>query len=113
MIEQYSFGSMTIDGEEYTSDLMIINGRVYPSWWRKSGHVVEITDVEKVLAGQPKCLVVGTGSAGLMKITEQLRQHLDACAVELAAAPTAQAVVTFCKLHAAGEKVSAVFHLTC
>jgi len=40
MIEKYSFGRMTIDGKEYTKDLMILSGRVRADWWRKKGHPI-------------------------------------------------------------------------
>ncbi len=40
MVEEYSFGSMTISEEQYKSDLKIIKGQVYPDWWRTKGHSV-------------------------------------------------------------------------
>jgi len=36
MIESYSFGQMVIDGQEYTSDLIIFPDRINSSWWRNS-----------------------------------------------------------------------------
>lgn len=33
MIEHYSFGSITIDGKEYTHDVIVSSGKV-KSWWR-------------------------------------------------------------------------------
>lgn len=36
---------MTISGKRYTSDLKIINGQVFPDWWREKGHLIEECDV--------------------------------------------------------------------
>lgn len=37
-IASYSFGKITIDGQTFTSDLIIYPGRIDPSWWRREGH---------------------------------------------------------------------------
>lgn len=67
MIEYYSFGSITIQDQHYSSDLKIINGKVYPGWWRKSGHSVDIDDVVDILSVKPDYLVIGSGSSGLRR----------------------------------------------
>jgi len=33
----------------YSSDLKIINGKVFPEWWRKSGHIVNAEDIHDIL----------------------------------------------------------------
>jgi len=35
MINDFSLGKMIIDGISYTGDLKIIQGQVFPNWWRK------------------------------------------------------------------------------
>jgi hypothetical protein len=54
MIEQYSFGNIVINGEKYMNDVKIIQGNVVPSWWRKSGHHVEVEDVEDIIVVEQK-----------------------------------------------------------
>lgn len=113
MIEQYSFGSITISGKRYTSDLKIINGQVYPDWWRKSGHSVDVEDVADILDAEPDYLVIGSGSSGLMKVSDRLRQHLADCGIEVIVEPTSDAIGTFNQICADGKNVTGGFHLTC
>ena len=113
MIDQYSFGSITISGKRYSSDLKIINGEVYPDWWRKSGHSVDIDDVADILDTKPDIIVIGSGSSGLMKVSDGLIQRCDECGVEIIVEPTPDAVLTFNRLYEAGKSVAGGFHLTC
>ncbi len=48
-IEHYSFGTITIDGKSYTSDVIIYPERVDSSWWRKQGHSLHIVDLKDVI----------------------------------------------------------------
>ena len=43
-IDNYSFGTITIDGRTFTSDVDIYPDHVNASWWRKEGHVLETMD---------------------------------------------------------------------
>ena len=113
MIEQYSFGRIVISGRAYGADLKIINGRVIADWWRKAGHMVEVDDVNDILAAKPDYLVIGKGKPGLMQVSGQLAAELKGRGIELVAEPTASAVDTFNRLAAAGRQVAAGFHLTC
>ena len=61
MIDHYSFGSMSIFGKQYRSDLKIINGKVIPDWWRKTGHTVDVDDVTEILSSKPDYVVFGSG----------------------------------------------------
>ena len=48
-IESYSFGKIVVSGVAYTDDIKIVQGTVTPNWWRRSGHQVDIGDVNDVL----------------------------------------------------------------
>ncbi|MBM4146813.1 MAG: hypothetical protein FJ240_11180 [Nitrospira sp.] len=111
-IEHYSFGRITIEGKTYTSDIIIYQGKVNASWWRKQGHNLEIADLVDVLAAQPEVLVVGTGAMGLMKVPKETISHLQSKGIEVHVARTGEAVAIFNKLQK--DKVAiAAFHLTC
>jgi hypothetical protein len=112
-IEQYSFGSITISGKRYSSDLMIINGEVYSDWWRKSGHSVDVDDVGDILDAKPDYLVIGSGSSGLMKVSTGLNKRCDDCGIEFVVEPTSVAVETFNRMLRKGQNVAGAFHLTC
>lgn len=113
MIEHYRFGSMTIDGRQYQSDLKIVEGKVVPDWWRREGHWADVTDVQDILDARPDVLVVGMGSPGRMNVAEELRQVLAERGIRLIEEPTDEAVHSFNRLWEAGRKVAGAFHLTC
>ena len=111
-IERYSFGEMTIDGETYTADVIVLPERVIPDWWRMSGHSLAMDDLRDVIARRPRVLVVGTGDAGAVEVPEETRRMLEGAGIEVIAEPTAKAVETYNRLAPAGD-VAAGFHLTC
>lgn len=113
MIERYSFGQIVIQGEMYTSDLLIVRGQVIPGWWRVSGHRVEPEDLTQVLAAEPEILVLGKGSPGMMKASDSLRSVLKEQNIELIEQDTAKAAKTFNRMLQKGKNVAAGFHLTC
>lgn len=113
MIEQYSFGNIVINGEKYMNDVKIIQGNVVPSWWRKSGHHVEIEDVEDIIGTQPEILVIGKGQPGHMSSSRRLQEFLENNDIELIEEKTTEAVETFNRLYKAGKNVAAGFHLSC
>jgi len=113
MIEQYSFGSIVINGVSYRNDVKIIQGKVVPEWWRKRGHFVDVDDIQDILKLKPDILVLGKGSPGQMKSTEALRKFLKTNGVKLIEEKTSKAFKTFNRLFNKGNNVSAGFHLTC
>ena len=113
MIEQYSFGNIVINGEKYMNDVKIIQGRVVSSWWRKSGHSVEIEDLEDIIGAQPEILVLGKGQPGNMTSSMRLKEFLKNNDIELIEEKTTEAVETFNRLFKAGKNIAAGFHLSC
>jgi hypothetical protein len=39
------------------------------SWWRQSGHRVNVADIEDIVEDRPDVVVFGKGQPGLMKAT--------------------------------------------
>lgn len=111
-IEHYSFGRMSIGGKTYTSDLIIYPGRVDASWWRKTGHVLEVADLKEVLAARPQVLLIGTGAHGLMKVPKETRDYLESRGIEVFVQKTDKAAELFNTLQT-DKAVIAAFHLTC
>ena len=113
MIESCSFGSITLSGKQYSSDLKIINGQVYPDWLRKSGHFVDISDVADFLNAKPDYLIIGSGVFGSMKLTDQLKQHLTDHGIQVIEEPTIIAIGIFNLMYADDKNVAGGFHLSC
>jgi hypothetical protein len=111
-IEHYSFGTITIDGKSYTSDVIIYPERVDSSWWRKQGHSLHIVDLKDVIPAGPEILIVGTGHSGAMVVPEETLSYLKSKGIDVYIARTDKAVELFNKFQK-NKKTIAALHLTC
>lgn len=111
-IEAYDFGTMTIDGKIFTTDLKIVRGAALPGWWRTQGHNLLPEDIEDIFEAKPDILVVGTGHDGLMRVSRAVEQRLAQAGIELIAMPTRQAADEFNRL-TGSRNVAFAAHLTC
>lgn len=111
-ISNYSFGSITVAGRSYTSDVILLPDRVIPNWWRKSGHLLVPEDLGEVVAAAPARLVVGTGTHGAMRVPEATLDFLRQEGIEPTALRTKAACEHFNSLESEGD-VAAALHLTC
>ena len=113
MIIDFSFGRIVANGQICNTDIKIVQGTLTPDWWRKSGHSVEIEDVQDALNTELEILVIGKGQPGYMKVSDSLRELLAEKNVELIEEPTAKAVETFNRLFKEGRRVAGGFHVGC
>jgi len=112
-IDSFRFGRVVIDGKEYSSDLIVYDDHVDPSWWRQEGHLLRLGDLKQVLRRPPHVLVVGQGAEGKLRVAEDLEAALGRRGIELRCAPTAEAGALFNELSQKDRRVYAVLHLTC
>lgn len=112
MIESYNFGIIVIDGQKYTSDLIIFPDRVESSWWRNTGHRLCLQDLESAIKEEPEVLVVGTGFTGLMKVEEEVKDYAQEKGITLVIEKTKKATQSYNEL-APTKKTIGAFHLTC
>jgi hypothetical protein len=112
IIDVYDFGRITINGKNYTTDLILFPNKIETDWWRKEGHRLYITDLREVVEAKPEVLVVGTGYSGMMKVPPETRSHIESEGIELIVQKTAEACKTFNRL-SESRTVVAVLHLTC
>ena len=111
-VDGYSFGRITIDGKTYTSDVIIFQDRVDPSWWRKEGHLLQAEDLSDIVNAAPSVLVIGTGAYGTMKVPEKTLDHLRSQGMTVHVEKTALAVELYNSLSGSSSPVAAL-HLTC
>lgn len=109
-IEGYSFGEVIIEGESYTDDVILLEEKVKPGWWRQSGHLVRKSDLDKIIAYDPDLLIIGTGHSGRMSVPSDLSGKLD---FKVSVFPTKKAVKKYNKMLNKEKKVAGAFHLTC
>ncbi|MFQ5791562.1 MAG: Mth938-like domain-containing protein [Acidobacteriota bacterium] len=112
-ITAYDFGRVDIEGKAYTSDVIIMPGKVKSDWWRKEGHRLRIEDLGDVVEAEPELLVVGTGYYGRMAIPAETRDYLESKGIKVHAARTGEAVQEFNRRRQEGWRIVAALHLTC
>src|SRR5919106_4316575 len=110
-LEDYSFGRLTVDGEEHTRDLIVLPRRVVANWWRRDGHSLVLEDLEEVLDELPVCLIVGTGAQGRLSPDPKTLERLRESGIEVDVLPTDEAVRRYGALNPAAT--AAALHLTC
>jgi len=113
-IESYQFGSLVVDGEVYTNDVIISPERVNGSWRRVKGHELCSQDLEPIWEASPQVLIIGTGAYELMKVLpEALKLMQEKCA-EVHVLDTREACKRFSELaREGGQHIVAALHLTC
>jgi hypothetical protein len=112
MIDHYSFGSITINGKKYHSDVIIYPDKIDAKWWRKKGHLLQTDDLAEIVDFKPEILIVGIGNMGVMKIAPDVEEHLKKNNIQLLAFKTEMACRTFNEF-SSKKKVVAALHLTC
>lgn len=112
-IGSYAFGRIEIDGQTYTSDVIILPSGVRSNWWRDEGHALKPTDLSTVLEASPKVLVVGQGAYGYMNVADETLTCLQKAGIEAVCLPTARAVEVYNQRCRQGDLTAAALHLTC
>ncbi len=113
MIEEYHFGSITINGKTYNSDVIVNWKEEVFSWQREESHIIDAKDVKSAIDQNPEVIVVGTGEAGIAQLTDTARQAICEKGIKLVVEKTGEAKEIFNKYLKEGKKVIGLFHLTC
>ncbi len=112
-VDAYAFGRITINGQAFSKDVLVLPRGVLSPWWRKEGHSLDPEDLDDVLADPPETLVIGTGYYGKMDVPEKTLKALRAKGIEPRVARTSQAVEELNRLQRESVRVAAALHLTC
>jgi len=114
MIDSYGFGHMVIDKISYDKDLIVFGNQVKSNWWRKEGHKLQLEDIKNMLEEtKPKVVVIGKGKFGMMRVSQEVKDYLNAHGIKFYAEPTEKATKIFNRLILTEGKVLGAFHLTC
>jgi len=112
-IDAYEFGSISVGGQSYHTDVIITPHAVFDGWLRREGHCLYPEDLYPALAAQPEIMVIGTGYYGNMRVPESTRQQLTQQGVNVIDLDTKQAVHEFNILQRDCARIVAALHLTC
>jgi hypothetical protein len=113
-IDRFRFGSVRIDGVDYTEDLIILAGVVQSPWRRAAGgHIFAPEDLAKIIDAAPEVVCLGTGAVGMVKVEEATIAAFESVGTEVVIDRTGKVIETFNRLIADGRGVAAALHLTC
>ena len=114
-IDQFTFGSIRIDGVTYDHDVVIARGRVRKRKKKASkpfrgafGHTP--VSIEENIPWDCRCLVVGTGANGVLPVMDEVKQEAARREVDLLTVPTSEAIRA---LLAEPKDTNAILHVTC
>jgi hypothetical protein len=114
-IDQFTFGSIRIEGVTYEHDVVIDHGRVRK---RKKGPSKPLRDafghtplsIGEDIPWDCRRLVIGTGAAGSLPVMDEVNKEAARRRVELITVPTSEAIVA---LRAQPDDTNAILHVTC
>jgi hypothetical protein len=114
-IDQFTFGSIRIDGVIYDHDVVIDRGKVSRRKKKPSKPFRDVFGHTPLSIGETipwRCrrLVVGTGDGGALPVMEEIEREAAHRKVELLTAPTAEAIRL---LQADPKETNAILHVTC
>lgn len=116
-IDGMGFGWIMVDGKKYRHDVVIFpSGRVKR---RKGGflmfgsHSFKQKEFEELCVEKADIIVVGTGTNGVAKISEEAEEYLKKSKVKLIVLPSLEATKKFNELIEDKKKVGAIIHVTC
>ena len=112
--EEFSFGSIRIDGVTYEHDVVIDCGEIRKRKKKPSkqfrdafGHTP--LSIEEEIPWKCQRLVIGTGT-GALPVMEEVKQEAKRRKIKLLVLPTTQAIE---RLKQNPEKTNAILHVTC
>lgn len=112
--EEFSFGSIRIDGVTYEHDVIIDRGVVYKRKKKPSKKYREIfghtpLSVEEEIPWKCRRLVIGTGT-GALPVMDEVKREAARLDIKLLIVPTAKAIE---QLKGHPEETNAILHVTC
>jgi hypothetical protein len=115
-IEEYTFGTIQINSNEYSKDLWLINGKIdkRDKSIAKSkfgtSHKICAKEIKKIVTKKTKRVIIGSGASGLVTLTEKASKFLADEDIKLEIHKTGDLVLNKIEI---GEDDSAIIHLTC
>jgi hypothetical protein len=113
--EEFSFGTIRIDGATYEHDVVIDRGEVSKRQKKASkkfrdefGHTP--LSIEEKIPWKCRQLIVGTGAYGKLPVMDEVEREARARKIKLVVLPTVEAIQS---LQENPEDTNAILHVTC
>lgn len=116
-IDATSFGSITINGEQFSHDVMILlSGKVKKRKKKLSkqvygtSHTMSVEEATHIYEDGCKTLIIGTGQYGVLELSKEAATFFEKQGCHVILQNTPQAIKVFNTT--TGKKIG-VFHVTC
>lgn len=113
MINRYEFGLIIIEGKSYNHDVAVFWDGNVSLWQRAESHIIDVDDIQVAINKNPEIIVIGTGEAGIAKVTDGATKEIISKGINLVIEKTKAATEVFNINVAQGKKAAGLFHLTC
>ena len=80
---------------------------------RLGSHTITRGDIEKIAKTELDAIVIGTGTSGLARLSDEAEVRLQQPDLNLVVLPSFKAVEKFNHLTDEGKRVAALIHVTC
>lgn len=113
--EEFSFGSIRIDGTAYEHDVVVDRGEILKRKKKASKRFRDVyghtpLSVEEKIPWKCRRLIVGTGAYGSLPVMKEVRLEAERRKIELLILPTKDALEL---LNKQPEDTNAILHVTC
>jgi len=110
-IDSTYFGSIIVNGEKFDGDMIICwDGELRE---RQSSHLFSKEELRELLMKDPEAIIIGTGTAGLMKIDPSIEITAKMEGISIHKHKSVKAIQEFNKLARKNKRAIAVIHVTC
>lgn len=112
------FGEVVINGRSW-GDVLVIGDKIEERDDSRlerelgSDHLIGDWEIEKLLSNNPGIIIIATGTAGVLRVTSEVRKKIKKKGIDLIAVTTPNAMIEYNSLVEQGKKVNCLIHTTC
>ena len=110
-IDEFEFGTIVIDDQAYSEDVIIFPDGKIKRWQPKDGHILRPRDVKAVIKTKPEVVIIGTGAVGNLAVRPKADKRLQKAGIEVLTYRTSKACDTYREFRTQ-RRVAAILHLT-
>lgn len=116
-IDKTKFGSITINGEKFSHDILIrLNGKIENRKKKLSkevfgtSHIISLAEAKYVYEEGANYIIIGTGQSDMVKLSDEAIEFFTLKECHPILLPTSEAIIVWNK---AKNSTIGLFHITC
>ena len=112
-IDSTSFGQITVNGQTYTQDVIVMSDSRVEKTQTQIRHLISQKEFTQLMQENPDVIVIGLGQSSQMQISPDVISSADAAGIQLITKSTSAAITQFNKFIQQNKTVAAYMHVTC